>query len=149
MMKKATILILLLGGIATTLLLAQGPPNPPDPAKMAQHRVQFLTNELDLSQAQQAQASTIFTNAAQSQLPTMQSLHAAHDALQTAIRNNDSAAIDQASTTIGSLTAQLTAAHAKAEAAFLQTLTADQQAKFLQMRHRGPGMMHGGGPGPF
>jgi Spy/CpxP family protein refolding chaperone len=146
-MKKATLMILLLVGVATTLMLAQSGPKPPDPAMMAQHRVEFLTNMLDLSQAQQTQASTIFTTAARSQAATMQNMHAAHQALQTAIKNNDGAAIDQAAATIGNLTAQMTAAHAKADAAFLQTLNSNQQNKFLQLQQRGPGMMmHRRGP---
>ena len=147
---KMMVAMLLLVGVATTLLIAQ--PGPPDPAKMVQHRVQFLTTMLNLTQAQQTQATTIFTNAFQSQSTTMQNMKSAHDALQAAVKGNDGAAIDQAATTIGNLTAQMTAAHAKADAAFLQTLSADQQAKFLQLEHRGPGMrMHGpgpGGPGP-
>lgn len=145
--KKITLAMLLLFGVATTLLIAQ--PGPPDPAQRVQHHVQFLTTMLNLTTAQQAQATTIFTNAEQGQSNTFQNMKAAHDALQTAVKNNDSAAIDQAATTIGNLTAQMTAAHAKAEAAFMQILNADQQAKFTQLRHHGPGMMfrHGGGPG--
>ena len=148
MKKRMMVAMLLLVGIATTLLIAQ--PGPPDPATMVQHRVQFLTTMLNLTQAQQTQATTIFTNAAQSQSTTMQNMKTAHDALQTAIKNNDSAAIDQAANTIGSLTTQMTAAHARAEAAFLQTLNGDQQNKFLQLGPHGRGMRgHGpGGPGP-
>ena len=147
-MKKATLILLLMAGLATTVLLAQN--GPPDPATMAQHRVQFLTTMLNLSQVQQTQATTIFTNVAQAQSATMQNLHAAHNTLQTAIKNNDAAAIDQAATTIGNLTAQMTSAHAKADAAFLQTLNSEQQAKFLQLEQRhGHGMMmHRHGPPP-
>jgi Spy/CpxP family protein refolding chaperone len=145
-MKKTTLAMLLLVAIATTLLIAQ--PGPPDPAKMAQHRIDFLTTMLNLTPAQQTQATQLFTNAEQGQVTTMQNMRTAHDALQTAVKNNDTAAIDQAATTIGNLSAQMTAAHAKADAAFLQILTPDQQAKFLQLQHRGPGMrMHGPGPG--
>jgi Spy/CpxP family protein refolding chaperone len=149
--KQITIAMLLLFGIATTLLIAQ--PGPPDPAQRVQHHVQFLTTMLNLNAAQQTQATTIFTNAEQGQSTTFQNMKAAHDALQTAVKNNDSAAIDQAATTIGNLTAQMTAAHAKSEAAFMQILNADQQAKYSQLRHHGgPGMFrHGpgpGGPGP-
>jgi Spy/CpxP family protein refolding chaperone len=149
-MKKTTLAMLLLLAIATTLLIAQ--PGPPDPAKMTQHRVEFLTTMLNLTQTQQAQATQIFTNAEQGQVATMQNMRSAHDALQTAVKNNDSAAIEQVSNSIGNLTAQMIAAHAKADAAFLQVLTADQQAKFLQLQR--PRMMHGpglggpGGPGP-
>jgi Spy/CpxP family protein refolding chaperone len=136
--------MLLLVAVATTLLLAQGPP---DPATMAQHRVDHLTRELNLTDSQQAQATTIFTAGAQSVSAIMDSMRAAHEALDTAVKQNNSAAIDQAATTIGNLTAQLTAAHAKSEAAFLQILTPDQQTKFSQMRHSGPGMMFRRGPG--
>ena len=149
-MKRNILMLLLTVTVATTMLIAQSGPKPPDPATMAQHRVQFLTTMLNLSQVQQTQATTIFTNAAQAQSATMQSLHAAHDTLQTAIKNNDAAAIDQAATTIGNLTAQMTAAHAKADAAFLQTLNSEQQTKFsqLEQRHHGMMMMHRHGPAP-
>ena len=72
-------------------------------------------------------------------------MKAAHDTLQDAVKANDAAAIDQAANTIGQLTAQITSTHAKAEAAFYQTLTADQQVKFAQLHERGP---RGGGPFP-
>lgn len=144
--KKITLAMLLLFGIATTLLIAQ--PGPPDPAQRVQHHVQFLTTMLNLTTAQQTQATTIFTSAEQGQSTTFQSMKTAHEALQTAIKNNDGAAIDQAATTIGNLTAQMTAAHAKAEAAFMQILNADQQAKFSQLQHRGGPGMFGHGPGP-
>jgi Spy/CpxP family protein refolding chaperone len=149
-MKKTTLMLLLIVAVATTVVIAQTGPKPPDPATMAQHRVQFLTTMLNLSPAQQAQATTIFTNAAQAQSATMQSMHAAHQTLQTAIKNNDGAAIDQAATTIGNLTAQMTSAHAKADAAFLQTLNSEQQTKFSQLEERhGHGMMmHRHGPPP-
>jgi Spy/CpxP family protein refolding chaperone len=143
--KKITLAMLLLLGIATTLLIAQ--PGPPDPAQRVQHHVQFLTTMLNLTTAQQTQATTIFTSA-EGQSTTFQTMKTAHDALQTAVKNNDSAAIDQAATTIGNLTAQMTAAHAKAEAAFMQILNADQQAKFSQLKHRGGPGMFGHGPGP-
>jgi len=145
---------MLLMGIATTLLIAQqGPPQPPDPAKMAQHRVEFLTNMLNLNASQQTQATSIFTAASQQEASNFQNMHTAHQTLETAIKNNDSAGIDQAATTIGNLTAQMIATHAKSDAAFRQILTADQQTKYSTLEHhRGPGMMmrHGGpgGPGP-
>jgi len=134
---------------------------PPDPAEMVQHRVNFLTEKLGLSPAQQQQATTIFTNAATNEKPTHDQMKAAHESLQSAVTKNDSAAIDQAANSIANLMAQSISAHAKAEAAFYQTLTPDQQAKYSQLRHHGPGMhgfgfgfQHGGpgspgGPPPF
>src|SRR5262249_32174862 len=55
---RASITLLALTG---TLAYAQRR-QPPDPAEMVQHRVNFLTEELNLSPAQQQQATTIFTN---------------------------------------------------------------------------------------
>jgi Spy/CpxP family protein refolding chaperone len=141
-MKRTSLMLLLMVAVATTVVIAQSGPKPMDPAARAQHRVQFLTTMLNLSQVQQTQATTIFTNAAQSQSATVQNMHTAHETLQTAVKNNDGAAIEQAATTIGNLTAQMTAAHAKADAAFLQTLNSEQQTKFSQLEeHHGHGMM--------
>jgi Spy/CpxP family protein refolding chaperone len=124
---------------------------PPDPAEMVQHRVNFLTEKLNLSSAQQQQATTIFTNAATNEKPSHDQMKAAHESLHSAITKNDSAGIDQAANSIANLMAQSISAHAKAEAAFYQTLTPDQQAKYSQLRHHGPGMhgfgFHQGGPG--
>ncbi len=113
---------------------------PPDPAKMVQHRVDFLTEELGLSPAQQQQATTIFTEAAASQKSLHDQMKAAHESLQAAVTKNDSAAIDQAASSIGNLIAQSISAHAKTDAAFYQTLTPDQQSKYTQMNHHEAGM---------
>ena len=140
--------------LAVTGMLGYGQRHqPPDPAQMIQHRVNFLTEELGLSSAQQQQATTIFTNALGSQQSLRGPMKAAHEGLQSAISRNDSAAIDQAANSIANLMAQSIAAHAKAEAAFNQTLTPDQQSKYSQMETREPGgwgmrQPHEGGP-PF
>src|SRR5215470_4805060 len=123
--------------------------HPPDPAQMVQHRVEFLTQKLGLNAAQQQQATTIFTNAVTAEKASHSQFKAAHDSLQAAVSKNDGAAIDQAASLIANLTAQSISTHAKAEAAFYQTLTPDQQAKYGQMRQHGPGWhgFHHGGPG--
>ena len=146
---RTSIILLALAG---TLAYAQRH-QPPDPAEMVQHRVNFLTEKLGLSAAQQQQATTIFTNAATNEKPSHDQMKAAHESLQSAVTKNDSAAIDQAANSIANLMAQSISAEAKAEAAFYQTLTPDQQAKYSQLRHHGPGI-HGfgfgfnhGGPG--
>jgi Spy/CpxP family protein refolding chaperone len=65
------------------------------------------------------------------------------------VEKNDTAAIEQSSNAIGNLMAQMTAAHAKADAAFYQTLNPDQQNKMKEMEshHRGMGMHGHHGPG--
>ncbi|HXZ79738.1 MAG TPA: Spy/CpxP family protein refolding chaperone [Terriglobales bacterium] len=150
---KKTISVLLFTCLLTASLLFAQNPTPPDPATRVQHHVSFLTTALSLTPAQQSQATTIFTSDANNQSALHDSLKTAHQNLDTAIKNNDSAGIEQASTTIGNLTAQLTSAHAKAQAAFYQVLNTDQQTKLSQMHsqhHFGfGGPPHfGGGPGP-
>jgi Spy/CpxP family protein refolding chaperone len=125
---------------------------PHDPAEMVQHHVEHLTKALSLTTQQQQQATTIFTEAQNSSKPLHDQLSTAHDNLHAAVQKNDTAAIEQISNTIGNLMAQQTMAHAKAMAAFYQTLTPEQQSKFSQMaEHHGSGMhKHGwhGGPPP-
>jgi Spy/CpxP family protein refolding chaperone len=147
-MKKLTTAILLIGALAATLLFAQTPPKPPDPAMRVQHRVNFLTTVLSLTAAQQQQATTIFTSAANTASSLHSNMKTAHENLRTAIKSNDTAGIDQAAATIGGLTKQLTSAQAKAHAAFYQILTPDQQNKLNQLEsERGPGPKFGMGPG--
>lgn len=120
---------------------------PPDPATMVQNRVNMLTTKLGLSTSQQEQATTIFGNAMNGLQPLHEQMQAAHQALQTAVSKGDNAGIDQASSTIGNLTSQMTAAHAKANVQFMQILNSDQQAKFTQILSEGPGQGFGGGFG--
>lgn len=118
---------------------------PPDPAEMVQHRVDFLTKRLSLNAQQQQQATSIYTEEASNAKSLHEQMRTAHQSLQAAVEKNDAAAIEQASNTIGNLMAQMTMAHAKAEAALFQTLTPEQQSKLSQMEsHHGPGM-HGHG----
>ena len=122
--------------------------NPPDPAKMAQHRIDFLTKQLSLTPQQQQQATTIFGDIASNAKATHEQMRTAHDNLKAAIQKNDTAGIEQAANTIGSLNTQMILAHAKAQAAFYQTLTPEQQAKMNDLEsHRGMGHGHGFGRG--
>jgi Spy/CpxP family protein refolding chaperone len=118
---------------------------PPDPATMAQHQVARLTTLLSLSSDQAAQATTIFTNSATAIAPIQAQMAPARESLQTAVKGNVTATIDQLAAEIGTLSGQTTAIQSKAEAAFYAILTSDQQAKFDQLG----GMMMGPGPGGF
>lgn len=152
-MKKLVALAVLT--LITTLALAQTAPpqrTPPSPEEMVQHHVAFLTKFLSLTTAQQATATTLFTNAATAEATVREGMKTAHQSLQAAVKTNDAGAIDTAASSIGTLTAQSTAIQAKSHAAFLQILTPEQQAKFgeMHMRMPGPGGPHGpgfGGPG--
>jgi Spy/CpxP family protein refolding chaperone len=140
--------------VASVLVAAQHG-NPPDPAQMVQHHIDHLTKMLSLTPQQQQQATTLLTQVVNNQKTIHDQMSTAHQNLALAIKNNDTAGIEQNSNTIGNLTAQQVATHAKAMATFYQTLTPDQQSKFQEMVHHGMGMgmdgmhgMHGhGGPG--
>lgn len=142
-MKKFFVFIVVC--VLATAAVAQTAPTPPTPAQIAQHQVERLTRVLSLTSAQQAQALTIFTNAATAGAALHDSMKTAHDALSAAITANNSGGIDQAAQTIGSLSAQETGIRGKADAAFYQILTADQQAEYSKMLSHGPGAP---GPGP-
>ena len=149
-MKNKLTTCLLTSAFATSLLLAQGHGNRPTPEMMVQHRVDSLTTQLALTSAQQQQATTIFTNAAAAGATAHGNLKLAHQNLETAVKNNDTAGIDAAATAIGNLTAQQISNESKAHAAFYQILTPDQQAKFAQHADHagfGRGAGFGGGPG--
>lgn len=137
----------------TSVLVAAQHRNPPDPAEMAQHHINFLTKQLSLSPQQQQQATTIFGEISNNAKATHDQMRTAHDSLKAAIQKNDTAGIEQAANTIGNLTAQMMGTHAKAQAAFYQTLTPEQKTKMdaLASSH-GKGMHghggHGGHGGP-
>ena len=88
-----------------------------------------LTALLSLSTAQRQQAATIFAGAANARISVHSSLKAARKALSEAVKSNDTGAITQSSTALGSLTSQHIAYGALANAALFQLLTPDQQAK--------------------
>ncbi|MEP6535270.1 MAG: Spy/CpxP family protein refolding chaperone [Bryobacteraceae bacterium] len=143
-MKNKVTNVLLASIFAASSLFAQGMRTPPDPATMAQRRVSHLTTALTLTTAQQQQATNIFTNSATANASVHTNLQAAHTAIKDAVQKNDTAGIDRAATTIGSLTAQLTSNEAKADAAFYAILTPAQQTQLASMK----GMHgHGGGGG--
>jgi Spy/CpxP family protein refolding chaperone len=154
---RTTLLKALVFLAMTSVFVAAQHGQPPDPAQMVQHHVDHLTKMLSLTPQQQQQATTLLTQVMNNQKTTHEQMSAAHENLQTAIKNNDAAGIEQISNTIGNLTAQQIATHAKAMATFFQTLNPDQQSKFTEMVKHGMGMeMHGpamhehdaGGPPP-
>jgi Spy/CpxP family protein refolding chaperone len=134
-MKKTISALLLLAAAA----FAQRPAGPPSPAD----HVARLATLLNLSAAQQAQATTIFTNEQTALAPVETQTQTAHANLSTAIKGNQSATIDTVTAQIGSYHAQISSIQSKAQAAFYALLTADQQAKYDALPGRG-----GRGPRP-
>src|SRR4051812_31932607 len=107
--------------LVTGALMAQ-PGNPPDPATMIQHRVERLTALLTLTTTQATEATTIFTNAQTALTPLQTAISGYRTTLQTAVKSNATATIDQVSASIGTATGQMTAIQNKAEAAFYAIL---------------------------
>jgi Spy/CpxP family protein refolding chaperone len=149
-MKAKLPLIAVLACAVAVTALAQTQHTPPRPADIAAHQVKRMTTLLSLTSAQQQQATTIYTNAATAEQAIRQSEKATRDSLRTAVKNNDAATIDQVSSSIAQSTAQLTSIRAKADAAFYQILTADQQAKLTELESEHMDGFRGhGGPGPW
>lgn len=150
MLKKLAIACMATA-FSTALVCAQGPgPGgrrgaPPDPQTMIAMRVNYMAELLNLTDAQKAKATTIFTDAHTASQPIQSSLQTTRQSLAQAVKKDDTAAIDQLAATLGTATGQLVAISSKADAAFYATLTADQQTKYDQMPRGGPG----GGPGPM
>ena len=90
-MKRSLALAAVLGLI--TMAQAQTTPThtPPSPATIAQHEVQRYTTLLTLTPAQVEQATTYFTAEATARQNARASERTAHQALEAAIKANDSA----------------------------------------------------------
>jgi hypothetical protein len=135
-------------------MMAQGPrpfgvmtsATPPDPATIVQNQVARLTALINLTTAQAAQATTIFTNALAAVTPLQTTLNTDRQSLESAVTSNAISSIDQLSTSIGMLTGQIIAIQNKADAAFYAILTSAQQTTLTQ--NGGFGRLGGFGPGP-
>jgi Spy/CpxP family protein refolding chaperone len=115
---------------------------------MVANQVARLTSLLTLTTAQQTQATTIFTNAMNAVTPLQTTISTDRTSLQTAVKNNDSATIDQLASAIGTAQGQILSIQNKADAAFYAILTADQQTKLSQTHFLGGGGFgFGRGPG--
>jgi Spy/CpxP family protein refolding chaperone len=142
-MRKAAITLLLATIFFAPAMFAQGADGPGG-GNNVQRRVAFLTDRLSLTSAQQAQITAILNAGGDANSTTSRaSMKAARDTLNTAVQANDSAAMEQAATMIGNLTAQSTLARAKTDAAIYKVLTPDQRTKYLQVQ-QDMGMGRGG-----
>jgi Spy/CpxP family protein refolding chaperone len=114
---------------------------------IAQHQVQRYTTLLTLNANQVEKATTIFTTEATAEQNVRTTEHAAHQAMETAIKSNDTAAIQSTSSSLGQISAERENAHATARAQFYAIITADQKTKYSQLEEEH--MMGGFGHGPM
>jgi Spy/CpxP family protein refolding chaperone len=94
----------------------------------------FLSNYLNMTPAQQAQAKSIFQTARQSAVPIRQQLRQTRQSLQVAVQANNTAQIQQLATNEGSQVGQLAAIRGTAMAKVYQILTPEQQQKLAALR---------------
>jgi Spy/CpxP family protein refolding chaperone len=119
---------------------------PPDPATIVANKVTHLTALLTLTTAQASQATTIFTNAQTAITPLQTTLSEDWTQLEAAVKSNSTSTIDQLATSIGTITAQITAIRSKADAAFYAILTTAQQTALDASRDGFEGGPGGHGP---
>jgi periplasmic protein CpxP/Spy len=93
----------------------------------------FLTNYLSLTDAQQAQAKSIFQDARQSAQPIRQQLQQTRRSLRAAVQANNTAQIQQLAAAEGGQVGQLAAIRGAAMAKVYQILTPDQQQKMASL----------------
>ena len=86
-----------------------------------QDRIKSTTAKLGLTAEQQSQSTAIFSDAQATESALRASLKTAHQALNDAVKSNDTVGIEQRSSTLGNLTAQLTLAQSKARSAVRAT----------------------------
>ncbi|BDC50084.1 hypothetical protein F183_A24000 [Bryobacterales bacterium F-183] len=98
----------------------------------------YLTGYLSLTEAQVAQAKTIFDAAKTAAQTPAGAISAARESLRTAIKSNATANIDSLSAQIGTAEGQITAINAKAQAQFYALLTAEQKTKYDSRTSGGP-----------
>jgi NADPH-dependent curcumin reductase CurA len=126
------------------LAQAQSKWTPPTPEQIAQHQIARYTTLLSLTSAQVETATAAFSAAASTEQTLRGNEKTAHQALEAAVKSNDTASIQQAAPTLGQIEGQLASARALADAKFYATLNADQKTKYAELEHG----FHGGrGPG--
>ncbi len=102
-----------------------------------------LATLLNLTTAQQTQATAIFESEQSAMASLQTNIQTAHTSLTAAVKANQSATIDTLATQLGTYEAQALSTQSKAQAAFYAILTADQQTKYDSLH----GAAGGRGPG--
>ena len=127
--------ITVLGALAGGMLLAQGPgPRGRGMAMRGHASQELLAGYLGLTDAQKAQAKTIFDNAKTAAQPIRSQMQQARATLSAAIKAGQ--AVDAPAAAVGNLFGQLTAIQAKAREQFRAILTPDQLTKLDQFEAR-------------
>jgi len=138
-----------IAALGAASLFADAPATP-------QHRMRHgllgprMSAALNLTDAQKAQAQSIFQQERQTAKPIRQQLRATRQSLRAAVKADNTSQIQQLSVTEGAELGQLATLRGTAFANFYETLTPDQQQKLSAMhqnwrsRHRAPASQSSG-----
>ena len=138
-MKRRLTMFAATGAMAAGLMFAQQAPAVQQGGnhipRQGNHMMfrQRMAQRLNLTDAQKAQAKSIFQATRQSTLAVRNDLKANREALAAAVKANDTAQIEKLSRKQGELVGKLTVARTEAMAKFYQTLTPEQRAKVDQI----------------
>ena len=143
-MKRQFGLLTALAALATGLVFAQTPSPAPSPNRQAgrhqfahRHRAR-MARALNLTDAQKAQAKTIFQQARQTAHPVREQLKQNRLALSAAAKAGKSDAdVQRLAGERGQLLAKMTTIRTEAFEKFYGTLNPDQRAKLDQMQQQG------------
>jgi Spy/CpxP family protein refolding chaperone len=136
-MKRSILNVAGAAVLAAGMALAQNAPaqNSPHASRhgaQAGSMVDRLAARLNLTDAQNQQAQSIFADAHKSAQPLRAQIRQDKQALAAAVKSNSQADIDRISNSMGPLLAQASAINSKAFAQFYATLTPDQKSKVDQ-----------------
>jgi periplasmic protein CpxP/Spy len=142
-MKRQFLTLLASGALAAGMVFAQASatPAPGAPAGTTQHahrnfmqrHLARISQELNLSDTQKAQAKMIFGQARDTAKPVRDQLKANRQALTAAVKADNRSDIERLSATRGNLMGKMVAIRTEASAKFYQMLTPEQRTKADQL----------------
>lgn len=152
-MKKQILTFMATGAMAAGMAFAQSTPATSAPGTQSaptqgthrnfmKQRRERMAQQLNLSDAQRAQAKTIFSQARETAKPVREQLKANREALRAAVKADNRSEIQKLSAVRGNLMGKMMAIHSEAAAKFYQTLTPEQRAKADQLHAQFRQRMH-------
>jgi periplasmic protein CpxP/Spy len=97
---------------------------------------QRMMSELNLTDAQKAQAKTIFQGEREKAKPLVEQLRQDRQAMREAVKTNDTARIHSLAAKEGKTRGELSALRSEAQAKFYATLTPEQRTKADQLHQQ-------------
>jgi len=156
-MKKAVLTIFLASVIAAPMMFAAGPGDGHNGANRVAHQIKYLTTMLDLTTDQQAQLTTVFTNANTANQPLFSALRAARKQFQ-ADKDSSAGNLTADADAVSKAQSQLMVNDANTDTQVKGILSASQYGKYQNLHGHGGGGWGGGhghggpggpgGPGP-